>query len=164
MATEEGKRLAALMHDKVTALKDVCEGIDEETAARAPEGRWSPREILSHITGPEGIGMLGGIQRFVTEYDPLINMVPQEAFMTERRAGLSFRALLAEAEQEYRLVASYIETLTDEQLGRRAHIPMLKDSFLGEHPTLAMWVQAIAEYHLVFHIAHMKEILQEIRK
>ena len=58
MAASTGKQLAQNVRQKIEGLKKVCEGIDENTASRAPEGRWSPKEILSHLSGPEGSGHL----------------------------------------------------------------------------------------------------------
>lgn len=164
MATEEAKRLIALVNEKMGALSEACQGVDEETAARAPEGRWSPRMILTHITGPDGSGFLAGIKRFIAEETPRIDIVPEDPYLTERRSALSFRALLAEAVQEHAGINDYLATLTDEQLQRKAHVPLLKESPLGEYPTLAVWIQAMAEYHLSFHIDHLKEILQALRK
>lgn len=162
MATTEGIRLITLLDSKVAAFTDVCAGITDTTASRAPEGHWTPKEIISHLSGPEGIGFLRGIRRFIDEDTPRIDIIPEQTFMTDRRAGLSFSALLKEFEEEHRRIADYIATLTDEQLARKAHIPMLKESPLGEYPTLSEWVQAIADYHLVFHTDHMKGILHNM--
>ena len=54
MATLTGKQLAQGIREKIEALKKASEGLDESTAARAPAGRWSPKEILSHLLGPDG--------------------------------------------------------------------------------------------------------------
>ena len=56
MATSTGNRLAQSIRQRIEELKKVCEGADESTASRAPARRWSPKEILSHLLGPEGFG------------------------------------------------------------------------------------------------------------
>jgi len=42
-------------------MKKVCEAMTEETASEAPQGRWSPKQIISHISGPDGIGLMPAI-------------------------------------------------------------------------------------------------------
>ena len=41
--------------------------------------------------------------------------------------------------------------------------PLLKDTPMGKYPTLAAWIDGIADYHLTFHIDHMYEILQALK-
>ena len=52
MATSRGIQLAQEIHQKVAELKQACQEVDESLATRAPNGRWSPKEILSHLCGP----------------------------------------------------------------------------------------------------------------
>ena len=75
---------------------------------------------------------------------------------------MTLKELLSEIEGEYSHLADAVEGLSEDQLARKAHIPLLKESPLGEYPTLAMWVRAIGEHHLGSHIDHMKEILQAL--
>ena len=65
MATSRGNELAHVIRQKVAALKQVCRGVDENLASRAPADRWSPKEILSHLCGPEGVGHLPLLRSFV---------------------------------------------------------------------------------------------------
>jgi hypothetical protein len=51
--------------------------------------------------------------------------------------------------------------LSQDQLNRKARIPLFKEIPWGENPTLAEVIQALAGYHLGFHIDLLKEIRPE---
>jgi len=160
MASQEGTKLAQLIRQKLEEINRLCEGLDEGTASRAPEGRWTPKEIISHLCGPEGIGIMPALQAILQQDTPLIDMDAANSYYTGKRPQMTFSELLSEFKEEYGRMANLVETLSDEQLARKAHIPLFKELPMGEYPTLMMFIQALAEFHLVDHIAHMKEILQ----
>lgn len=162
MATARGKQLAHDIRQKAAALKQACQTVDESSASLAPKNRWSPKQILSHLCGPEGVGHLPLLKAFVENDTPLINLDAGNPFFTETRARMSFVELLAECEKNYENIANFAAELTEEQLGRKAHIPELKDSPLGEYPTLEGMISGLGEYHIQFHIDHLGEILAGI--
>jgi hypothetical protein len=159
MATSRGKQLAQDIRQKVAALKQACQGVDENLASRAPKDRWSPKQIISHLCGPEGVGQLPLLRAFVDSDTPVLDLEIENPFFTEHRARMSLIELVAECERNYQSVADFAEELTEEQLGRKAHIPKLKDSPLGEYPTLDGMIAGLGEYHVQFHIDHLVEIL-----
>ena len=159
MATSRGNQLAQDIRQKVQALKQVCQGVDENLASRAPKERWSPKQILSHLSGPEGVGHLPILRAFVDSDVPMIDLDTENPFFTETRARMSFNELVAECESNYERVANFAAELDDAQLGRIAHIPKLKDSPLSEYPTLEGMIYGLGEFHVQFHIDHLREIL-----
>ena len=165
MATLNGKQLAQNIRQRIDTLKKVCDGVDEGTANRAPAGRWSPKEILSHLLGPEEGSQLFILQAFLDQDTPKLDLEPANSFLSEERFRTSFAELLSQVEAEYERMSRFAEDLTEEQLGRKAQIPMLKDTPLGEYPTLSTWLEMLCSMegnHLEFHTNHMREILQEL--
>jgi hypothetical protein len=89
----------------------------------------------------------------------MIDLDTENPFFTEHRAAMSFSGLVAECELNYQRVANFAAELTGEQLARTAHIPKLKDTPLGEYPTLDGMIYVLGDLHLQSHIDHMREIL-----
>ena len=161
MATPTGMQAAAIVRQSVADLKKACAGIDEATASRAPEGRWSPKEILSHLLGREGQDWVTIARLFLDKDTPTIDL-HVETFFSGPRAQMSFAALLARLEKDYEALAQLAAGLSSEQLARKAHIPLFKDSPLGEYPALGGFIGGLGAYHVTVHADHMKEILGEL--
>jgi hypothetical protein len=160
MATPEGARLAQTIRQKLEEINRLCKGLDEATASRAPAGRWSPKEIISHLCGPEGIGILPALQAILKQDTPRLDMEAANSYYTGKRLQMTFFELLSQLNGEYGQMAEMVAGLSAEQLARQGHIPLFKEMPMGEYPTLAMFVGALAEFHMDDHINHMKEILQ----
>jgi hypothetical protein len=162
MPTPEGARVSQIIHRNVEDMKNLCRGVDEETASRAPDGRWSPKQIISHLCGPEGSEYAETFSAILEQDTPRLDIEPENPFFSEKRGRMALSDLLAEFERKYVRIATLVEGLSEEQLHRKAHIPLMKESPLGEYPTLAGWAQALGDYHLAMHIGHMREILEAL--
>jgi hypothetical protein len=162
MPTREGTRLAQNIRQKIGEIKRLCENLDEQTASRGPSDRWSPKQIISHISGPDGIGLMPAITLILEQDIPRVDLVAEDPFFTDRRSRMSMTDLLSEFEQEYRRIADFLANASEDQLRRKAHIPLFKDTPLSEYPTLATFIGALGEWHMEFHLNHLKEILQAL--
>lgn len=159
MPSSQGAQLSQMIHRKVEKLKKLCEGLDEATASRAPSGRWSPKQILSHLCGPEGVGFMPTTRTFLEKDIPRLDIEAENPFFTEKRSRMTVAQLLTELEKEYGRMADFATGLSEEQLARKAHVPLFKETSIGEYPTLATWIHALGEHHTGSHIDHMREIL-----
>ncbi|HWR04138.1 MAG TPA: maleylpyruvate isomerase [Humidesulfovibrio sp.] len=162
MATTTGTHLAEIIRAALAELKAVCAGVDEATASRAPAGRWSPKEILSHLIGAEEGDHLALCRKFTEADVPLIDIVPEQTHLTPERSAMSFSQLAQLVEREYEGVAAYALTLSEEQFARTAHIPLFKQSPLTEYPTLAAIVGGMGQYHVRMHTDHLRQVLAEL--
>lgn len=161
MSTETGAQLAEGIRAALAEFKAVCAGVDEDVAGRAPAGRWSPKEILSHLAGPDGAG-LELFESFLNADTPHIDMVPERTYFTDARRAMSFARLLALVERKYEGVAAYAEGLGGEQLSRKAHIPLFKETPLTEYPTLAALIGGLGQGHVRMHADHLRQVLAEL--
>ncbi|EFL50688.1 hypothetical protein DesfrDRAFT_2629 [Solidesulfovibrio fructosivorans JJ]] len=161
MATTTGSTVAGEIRQKLDALAAIGRGIDAGTLSRAPEGRWCPREILSHILGADG-GYLPLFQAFLDADTPTLNIGVEKTYLSEEREAMDAGALCDAIQQEYEAMAAFVEGLSEEELGRKARIPQLKQSPLGEYPTLGALIAGLGSYHLQFHIDHLREVLDAL--
>src|SRR4030042_3821820 len=109
MPNSEGVQLAQGVRRKVEEMKGLCAGIDEETAARAPSGRWSPKQIISHLCGREGVGVITVIRTILEQDTPRVDLEAANPFYTESRASMTLGELLMQFEREYLQIAQLVE-------------------------------------------------------
>jgi hypothetical protein len=164
MAASRGNQLAQEIRQKVAALKQVCKGMDENLASRAPTDKWSPKQVLSHLCGPEDVGRLPIFTAFVDSDTPMIDLDFGNPFFTDNRARMSVSELVGVCEMDYQRIANFAAELTEKQLARKAHIPKLKDSPMGEYPTLDGTIYLFGVYHVQEHTDHLREILAAISR
>jgi len=137
--------------------------VGEEAAGRRPgEAEWCVKEVLSHLCGDEGVGVVSNFRRFIDEDTPLIGIVTGLPYYTPKRQAMTSEQLLAAVRGEYDEIAQFLGGLSDEQLARTARVPFLKETPLGEYPTLALFAGVIVNFHLNDHINQIRTAAQRV--
>ena len=158
MVSAAATSLRDALEQKMKELGETLEGMDEEDAARRPaDGEWSCKEMLSHLMGDEGESFASGLHRFLDEDTPLIGVVAGLPYYSPAEGKLKPGVRIKE-------VADFIGSLSDEQLGRKGRVPLLKDTPIGEQPTLGQWAGAIINFHLTDHIGQMGKVREALGK
>lgn len=152
--------LKTVFEQHADAIEEITNGLTEEQASKKPaENEWSIREVLTHLLGSEQRSFEDGLKAFLKD-DALLDQTPGDPYITESREKLSTADLTAEVAKQYRQIGEFIGGLSAEQMQRTAHIPMLKDYGINDHPSLEMWAGIVANMHLRGHVEQMRANLK----
>ena len=154
-----GPSLQQQLDQKVQEVKQAVSGLSEEQAAKAPaEGEWCAKQVLSHLCGDDDALSMYEFKRFLAEDMPDLGIAPGRYGDLRKEAPIS--DLVSRIETDYSAIGRFFATLNAEQLNRKAHIPFLKETPLGEYPTLGQWAIGIIQFHLNDHIQQLKNLSQ----
>lgn len=143
---------------KVSEVKSLVEGINDDQASMKPaEGEWCAKEVLSHLIGEELGGAKVILQRFLEEDTLQIDIEPGNPYF-ENRSSMSTADLLSTFESEYGKIGEFLGSLSEEQLNRTAKVPLLKETPLGDNPTLAQFAGALMNFHVNDHVEQLRNL------
>lgn len=150
--------LQSQLDDKIKQIQDAVAGLSNDQASVSPTaGEWSVNEILSHLCGDEQLSFHQGLERFLAEDTPEMDLTPGQSYLSEARQSASVDQLLADVVRQYSEMSGWIGNLTPDQLQRTAHLPNFKETPLGDYPSLQLWIGAIINFHLMDHVQHLQK-------
>jgi len=156
-----GPSLQQQMNQKVEEIKQAVSAIDEQKALKRPgEGEWCAKEVLWHLTGEEHALTTFEMERFLKEETPELGVEPGRTPYNEDRGKVPVEELVSRVERQYTEVGNFLAGLSEEQLNRKAHVPFLKETPLGEYPTLGQWAIGLINFHLNDHVQQLKSLSQ----
>jgi hypothetical protein len=126
---------------------------------RADEpGEWTAREVLTHLLFPAGWDAVELMKSFADRDLPVIEIEAGDPFMTPERRTMTLEQLVQALDAQRRAVLTYLESLTEADLTRKARIPLFK-TFMGtEEIPLPVFVGAMFEYHWNDHASQLAKI------
>lgn len=162
MVSQAAMSLRAGLEQKMRELEEAVAGVKEAAAGQRPaEGEWCCKEVLSHLLGDEGEDVEAPFRRFMDEDRPLIGIMTGLPYYTPTRQAMSVGDLQGAVSSRYRGLADFLSSLTDEQLKRKARVPLLKETPIREYPTMAQFV-GVLDFHLNDHVNQIRNARQQI--
>ncbi len=156
-----GPSLKQQLDQKVQEIRQAVSGVTEEQAATPPrQGEWSAKEVLSHLCGENRSDAVSRFSRVINEDTPRLEIHPGISYY-EGRENRSVRELLADVESQNEEAGQFLAGLSEEQLNRKAHVPFLKETPIGEYPTLGQLAMGLINFHLNDHINQLRNLSQQ---
>jgi len=156
-----GPSLQQQLDQKVEEIKQAVSGLSEEQASKPPaQGEWSAREVLSHLSGTDSTEFVARLKRILDEDTPRIDVTPGVSYY-EKRKDASTSQLLLQVESAYGEAGQFLGGLSEEQLSRKANVPMLKETPFGENVTLGQLAGLLINFHLSDHVNQLRNLSQQ---
>ena len=156
-----GPSLKQQLDQKVQEVKQAVSGLSEEEASKKRrEEEWSVKEVLSHLSGDGSSDAVSLLDRVIKEDTPQIDIHPGQSYY-EGRESLPLTELTSRVESTYGGMGAFLSGLSEEQLSRKAQVPLLKETPIGEYPTLGQLAGALINFHLNDHVQQLRNISQQ---
>jgi hypothetical protein len=108
---------------------------------------WTTRQVLGHLLGEPGWRPVPVLSTFVTAELPLIEIKPGQTHVTPERRMMRLDQFTNALDRHRREVFEYLESLGDEDLQQKAHIPLFKQFLGADEVTIPTWVGACFGVH-----------------
>lgn len=153
-----GPELKQQLESRIAEIKELVSRVDESRASRAPAaGEWCVKEVLTHL-GVDS-SALARYKRIVEEEDtPFVEIVPGQSNFDEQQRARPVSAILGDVVAHYSEVAEYLGSLSSEQLQRKAHVPLFKETPIGEYPTVEQLASGLIDFHMAAHVGQLQNL------
>jgi DinB superfamily len=154
VVSELKKKSDAAAENLARQLRDMEPYLDKSDAP----GEWTTRQVLCHLLAEPDWRPVATLKSFATSNLPLIEIAPGEAQVTPERLKMTKAQLLDALEAQRREIFSYLESLDDADLGRKAKIPLFKQFMGTDEIALPVYVGAMFDYHWNDHAGQIAKI------
>jgi hypothetical protein len=160
---------ATVVRDLETKAEAAWKKLSAQLAGMAPfmeradePGEWTTREVLSHLLFQPGWDGVALLRSFAHAELPLIEIEPGDPFLSPERRRMTLEAFVDALDVQRRSVFTYLESLSEADLTRKARIPLFK-TFMGtDEVPIPAFVGALFEYHINDHAQQLAKIREAV--
>ena len=135
-------------------LQGMEPNLDKSDAA----GEWTTRQVLCHLLGDPEVKPAAVLQSFAVGTLPVIDIKPGYAPVTPERQTMTLAQLREALETQRRGLLSYLDSLENGDLGRKAKIPLFKQFMGTDEIALPVYVGAMFDFHWSDHVGQIAKI------
>ena len=135
-------------------LQGMEPNLDKSDAA----GEWTTRQVLCHLLGDPAKKPVAVLKTFTVGSLPVIDLEPGYAPVTAERQKMTLVQLREALETQRRDLLSYLDSLENADLGRKAKIPLFKQFMGTDEIALPVYVGAMFDYHWNDHAGQIAKI------
>jgi len=158
MASAAVNELKKKSDDAAANLWKQLQGMEPNLDKSDAPGEWTTRQVLCHLLGDQGEKPVAVLQSFTVGSLPVIDIKPGHAPVTPERQKMTLAQLREALETQRRGILSYLDSLENEDLGRKAKIPLFKQFMGTDEIALPVYVGAMFDYHWNDHAGQIAKI------
>jgi hypothetical protein len=125
-------------------------------------GEWTTRQVLCHLLFEPGWRPGPLLFSFATTDLPVIEIKPGQMHLTAERQMMTLRQFENALDRHRREALAYLETLGDEDLQRKARIPLFKPLLGTDEVTIPTWVEVLFAIHWGDHAGQLAKIRKAV--
>jgi len=138
------------------------EGLEAHLERTPAPGEWTARQLLCHLLFEPGFDPVPLLESFAAVELPVVEITPGVATVTPERQRMTLPELTAALDAQRQAVFAYLETLDEDELERRARIPIFKPLIGTDEITLPIFVGAMFERHWNGHADQLAQIRRAV--
>ena len=158
MASAAVNELKKKSDDAAANLGRQLQGMEPNLDKSDAAGEWTTRQVLCHLLGDPEVKPVAVLQSFTVGSLPVIDIKPGHAPVTPERQKMTLAQLREALETQRRGILSYLDSLENADLGRKAKIPLFKQFMGTDEIALPVYVGAMFDYHWNDHAGQIAKI------
>jgi len=158
MASAAVNELKKKSDDAAANLWKQLQGMEPNLDKSDAPGEWTTRQVLCHLLGDPEDKPVAVLQSFTVGSLPVIDIKPGHAPVTPERQKMTLAQLREALETQRRGILSYLDSLENADLGRKAKIPLFKQFMGTDEIALPVYVGAMFDYHWNDHAGQIAKI------
>ena len=158
MASAAVNELKKKSDDAAANLWKQLQGMEQNLDKSDAAGEWTTRQVLCHLLGDPAKKPVAVLKTFTVGSLPVIDLEPGYAPVTPERQKMTLAQLREALETQRRDLLSYLDSLENGDLGRKAKIPLFKQFMGTDEIALPVYVGAMFDYHWNDHADQIAKI------